>query len=297
MWPAEGSVCQAMIPLLVAEPASSGSPPTRRSSACSTDGWVGRDGQGCVRNPEMLYRPWRRRREGARAADRLPRSRAERPDRLPLPAQRRPSRPPTTSSASSKRSAAPPRASGEQPALVSVILDGENCWEYYPDGGVEFLRALYRRAGPASADQAGAGRRLPATSIRPTRQLRQLFAGSWISHNFAHLDRPPGGQPGLGPARPRRASRAGRAAERQRTDAGRTGAGLGGDVHRRGERLVLVVRRSPFQQPGRAVRPPVPQAPAERLHAAGREPPAELSRPIGAEQPHRPPLHAADRSA
>jgi len=29
---------------------------------------------------------------------------------------------------------------------VSVILDGENCWEHYPGGGVDFLRALYRRA-------------------------------------------------------------------------------------------------------------------------------------------------------
>ena len=24
-------------------------------------------------------------------------------------------------------------------ALVSVILDGENCWEHYPGGGVPFL--------------------------------------------------------------------------------------------------------------------------------------------------------------
>ncbi|MFO1093202.1 MAG: hypothetical protein U0992_07795 [Planctomycetaceae bacterium] len=28
--------------------------------------------------------------------------------------------------------------------LVPIILDGENCWEYYPDGGVSFLRQLYR---------------------------------------------------------------------------------------------------------------------------------------------------------
>jgi len=27
--------------------------------SCSTDGWVSRDGQGFLRNPEMLYRPWR----------------------------------------------------------------------------------------------------------------------------------------------------------------------------------------------------------------------------------------------
>ena len=37
-------------------------------------------------------------------------------------------------------------------ALVPVILDGENCWEHYPGGGVRFLRALgewYRKSGRA----------------------------------------------------------------------------------------------------------------------------------------------------
>src|SRR5262245_17036758 len=30
----------------------------------------------------------------------------------------------------------------ENPCLVSVILDGENCWEHYPHGGAPFLRSL-----------------------------------------------------------------------------------------------------------------------------------------------------------
>ena len=30
-------------------------------------------------------------------------------------------------------------------ATVSLILDGENAWEYYPDYGREFLRQFYRR--------------------------------------------------------------------------------------------------------------------------------------------------------
>jgi hypothetical protein len=65
-----------------------------------------------------------------------------------------------------------------------VILDGENCWEYYPDGGVRFLRALYRNC-------------IQNPQIRPQRvrdylkdqpatdRIGSLFAGSWISHNFA----------------------------------------------------------------------------------------------------------------
>ena len=27
--------------------------------SCSTNGWISRDAQGYLRNPEMLYRPWR----------------------------------------------------------------------------------------------------------------------------------------------------------------------------------------------------------------------------------------------
>ena len=32
--------------------------------------------------------------------------------------------------------------------LVSVILDGENCWEYYRNDGWDFLSALYSKYSP-----------------------------------------------------------------------------------------------------------------------------------------------------
>ncbi len=47
-------------------------------------------------------------------------------------------------------------ASGRD-ALVPIILDGENAWEYYDRNGREFLRELYRRI---SGDGASAVRRL-----------------------------------------------------------------------------------------------------------------------------------------
>ncbi len=37
------------------------------------------------------------------------------------------------------------RSTGQRPAVVSVILDGENAWEYYPGNGREFLKAFYGR--------------------------------------------------------------------------------------------------------------------------------------------------------
>src|SRR5205807_10379920 len=72
----------------------------------------------------------------------------------------------------------------EEQALVSVILDGENCWEHYPGGGVAFLRELYGRCTLTPGVQ-------PTTvgdyleRFPPQDTLPHLFAGSWISHNFA----------------------------------------------------------------------------------------------------------------
>jgi alpha-amylase/alpha-mannosidase (GH57 family) len=73
---------------------------------------------------------------------------------------------------------------GKAPPLVSLILDGENCWEYYPDGGVHFLRAMYR--GLAKHPHIRTQRVSQYVDKYPaTDKLGHLFAGSWISHNFA----------------------------------------------------------------------------------------------------------------
>jgi alpha-amylase/alpha-mannosidase (GH57 family) len=73
---------------------------------------------------------------------------------------------------------------GGRPPLLPIILDGENCWEYYPEAGVKFLRTLYRRVArqPHVAPVCVSDYldRHPATD-----KLGHLFAGSWISHNFA----------------------------------------------------------------------------------------------------------------
>lgn len=71
----------------------------------------------------------------------------------------------------------------DHPALVSIILDGENAWEYYPRNGREFLRSLYRRLSDDAVVQT--------TTIGeyigqyPGKFLPRLFAGSWINHNFS----------------------------------------------------------------------------------------------------------------
>jgi alpha-amylase/alpha-mannosidase (GH57 family) len=70
------------------------------------------------------------------------------------------------------------------PPLVAVILDGENCWEYYPEDGLFFLRELYTLLdGHPEIEMVTVSdflRRYP-----PNRRIERLFAGSWINHNFA----------------------------------------------------------------------------------------------------------------
>ena len=69
-------------------------------------------------------------------------------------------------------------------SLVTIALDGENCWEHYENQGVEFLRQLYDRLSHAkdietirTADYID--------RHEPAQNLPHIFPGSWIAHNFA----------------------------------------------------------------------------------------------------------------
>jgi len=81
-----------------------------------------------------------------------------------------------------KEAAQPVLAQGRD-AVVSVILDGENAWEYYPKSGREFLRRFY------DALQREAGLEAVTTSEAIARHrnvapLPSLVPGSWINANF-----------------------------------------------------------------------------------------------------------------
>jgi len=72
---------------------------------------------------------------------------------------------------------------GEEPPLVSVILDGENCWEHYAEDGGPFLDALYERLQTNSAIHCST--LSEALEHRHPVPLERLSAGSWINGNFA----------------------------------------------------------------------------------------------------------------
>jgi alpha-amylase/alpha-mannosidase (GH57 family) len=81
-----------------------------------------------------------------------------------------------------KESAKSVIASG-QDAMVPIILDGENAWEYYPRSGREFLRRFYdglqKEPGMEAVTVTEAIAR--HKNVSP---LKSLTPGSWINANF-----------------------------------------------------------------------------------------------------------------
>jgi alpha-amylase/alpha-mannosidase (GH57 family) len=70
-----------------------------------------------------------------------------------------------------------------QTATVSVILDGENAWEYYPGNGREFLREFYRRVEQDPEIRAlTASEAIAAAGDQP--RMEGIFPASWINANF-----------------------------------------------------------------------------------------------------------------
>ncbi|MBN1395381.1 MAG: hypothetical protein JW959_10190 [Pirellulales bacterium] len=183
LWPSEGSVCQEIIPA-IAESGVQWIATDEEILSCSTDGWVSRDNNGYLRNPEMLYRPWRVEEQG-RSLQIVFRDHAM-SDQIGFHYQRYAADQAVDDFLGKLEAigGATGGNAGHRPTLVSMILDGENCWEYYPKAGVDFLRGLYRRVvqhpkvNPVRiADYLD---RYPATD-----KLGHLFPGSWIQHNFA----------------------------------------------------------------------------------------------------------------
>src|SRR5262249_38936675 len=141
MWPAEGSVCQTMLPLL-AEHGFRWIATDEEILNLSTHGFVSRDNRGNVLNPSHMYRPYKVAQDGHELGI-VFRDHAL-SDMIGFHYQQ------SEPVAAADDFISHLRRIGQavessQPALVSVILDGENCWEHFAGGGVVFLRSLYER--------------------------------------------------------------------------------------------------------------------------------------------------------
>src|SRR5579864_7227622 len=81
-----------------------------------------------------------------------------------------------------KQAAEPVLAKGKT-AVVPIILDGENAWEYYPRSGREFLRRLYD--GIQKDPSIAALTVSEAIEREPAREaIGSIVPGSWINSNF-----------------------------------------------------------------------------------------------------------------
>ncbi len=165
-WPSEGSVSEAVIPLL----ADAGF----RWTATDEEILAYSLGRGMKR--EELYRPYRLDLAGG-AVDAVFRDRGL-SDAIGFVYHGW-----EDQKAAAQDFVSRAKATGGQP--VTAILDGENAWEYYPAGGVPFLRAVYSeltRAGEEDEIRTV----LPGEFLaaNPGERLGKLWPGSWINHDF-----------------------------------------------------------------------------------------------------------------
>ena len=81
-------------------------------------------------------------------------------------------------------------APADDPPLVSIILDGENCWEYFPYNGFFFLDELYTRLEAHRDIRTRTYAELldektePGVPRAQPGMLPRLLAGSWVHGDF-----------------------------------------------------------------------------------------------------------------
>lgn len=71
-------------------------------------------------------------------------------------------------------------------AVLPVILDGENCWEFYKENGLPFLRRLYTLLDASKSLKTvtmSEAIHSPRPDFLP--ELKHIRAGSWINANFS----------------------------------------------------------------------------------------------------------------
>ncbi|MFA6472607.1 MAG: glycoside hydrolase family 57 protein [Candidatus Latescibacterota bacterium] len=69
------------------------------------------------------------------------------------------------------------------PACVSVILDGENPWEFFPNSGKDFLETVYSRLLSEKGIKPISFTKYLEKNP-PEKKITSIFPGSWINANF-----------------------------------------------------------------------------------------------------------------
>ncbi|MBZ5554244.1 MAG: glycoside hydrolase [Acidobacteriia bacterium] len=77
------------------------------------------------------------------------------------------------------------KLSRESAPCVSVILDGENAWDYFPENGRPFLKALYQRLTEDPGLEMVTFSEACAQLSTHERRLENIWPGSWINSDFS----------------------------------------------------------------------------------------------------------------
>ena len=179
LWPSEGSVSDAMVPL-VAAAGFQWMATDEEILAKSIGREFTRDRDGNIENPEALYRAYRVGRDaqvacgfrdhtlsdliGFTYASWNPEAAADNfVQRL--------------ADAGARYAA---RTNGGE-ATIFVILDGENAWEHYEGQGRPFLRALYKQLGSHASLKTVT---MTEACAMPKDTVPSIFPGSWINADF-----------------------------------------------------------------------------------------------------------------
>ncbi len=182
LWPSEQSVSPAVLPYIAKEGIR---------WICSDEavlGWTKkhffhRDERGTVQEPDMLYRPYRL------ATPNGDLSIVFRDHRLSdligftysgMDAQKA-----ATDLVGHLEAIARKLQSSDEPHLVTIALDGENCWEFYPQDGIPFLTKLYGILNETPHIKLVTVSeyldKFPTTAEIPS---EQLHSGSWVDGSF-----------------------------------------------------------------------------------------------------------------
>ena len=179
LWPSEGSVSDAMVPL--AAQAGFRWMATDELILARTLGiGFARDGTGVPEHVDQLYRPYI---VGARDAEITCGFRDHALSDLIGFVYAGWSADSAADDFISRLAAAGRRAqtSGGEEATIFVILDGETAWEHFEGGGRPFLRSLYRRL----SDHPELRTVTMADACAPARhRLEHIAPGSWIDASF-----------------------------------------------------------------------------------------------------------------
>ncbi|MHB1134474.1 MAG: hypothetical protein ACYC4L_19045, partial [Chloroflexota bacterium] len=179
LWPSEGAVSPAVEGLLKGRQAFQWLATDEAILARSQNAWFDRDGHGHVCDPQRLYQPYLSPEGNLTLVfrDRVL------SDRIGFVYQQMEARAAADDLVGRLHAIQERLNDPENPYLVSIVLDGENCWEGYANNGNDFLRALYERLSHDDRlSTVTVGEYLDRFPAR--RRLSNLFSGSWINHNL-----------------------------------------------------------------------------------------------------------------